>query len=88
MDRAHVTLLALFDVSVAFDTVDQNILIHHLLVSFGISGKMPIGFALFWMGAMVCMSCTVFGFTRSHWVATPFAAGFFSQPIAVHFVHC
>src|ERR1043165_9093929 len=66
MDGAQVTLLALFDVSAAFDTVDHDILINRLLVSFGISGK-----PLDWLHSFLNgrMSCAVFG---SQWVATPF----------------
>jgi hypothetical protein len=69
MDRAQVTLLALFDVSAAFYTVDHDILLHRLLVSFGISGKLLDWLSSFLNGRM---SCTVFGSTRSHWVASPF----------------
>src|SRR6218665_1788061 len=43
-----LTLLALFDVSPAFDTVDQQILIKRLSVSFGLSG-LPLD----WLGAKV-----------------------------------
>lgn len=41
MDRAQVTLLALLDVGgLAIDSVYRDTLIHRLLVSFSISGKL------------------------------------------------
>lgn len=39
-DTAQITFLALLDDSKAFDTVNYDILIRHLLVSFKISGKL------------------------------------------------
>ena len=38
MDRGHVTLLCLLDLSAAFDTVDIDLLVHRLKTSFGLQG--------------------------------------------------
>ena len=45
MDRGQITLLGMFDLSAAFDTVDHAILLKRLDVSFGIRGNALIWFA-------------------------------------------
>ena len=39
LDRGEVTLLALLDVSAAFDSVNHEILVKRLRISFGITGR-------------------------------------------------
>ena len=70
MDRGHVTLLALFDVSSAFDSVDHSsILIQRLTTSFGLVGQ-----PLAWLKSFLSdrSSCVVIGLSRSSWVPAPF----------------
>ena len=47
-DRGEVSLLALLDVSAAFDTVDHSILLDRLSISYGISGA-----AFDWMQSFI-----------------------------------
>src|SRR6218665_2094117 len=69
MDRGHVTLLALFDVSSAFDSVDHTILIQRLTTSFGLVDQ-----PLAWLKSFQSdrSSCVVVGPSRSSWVPAPF----------------
>ena len=69
IDRSQLTLLALFDVSAAFDTVDHEILLKRLKISFGVSGTF-----LCWLESFLHERslCVVRGSTRSPWVSAPY----------------
>src|SRR6218665_3602877 len=69
MDRGHVTLLALFDVSSAFDSGDHSVLIQRITTSFGLVDQ-----PLAWLKSFLSdrSSCVVIGPSRSSWVPAPF----------------
>src|SRR6218665_3769127 len=69
VDSSQLTLLALFDVSAAFDTVDHEILLKRLEISFGLSGNF-----LSWVGSFLSERslCVVQGPSRSAWVPAPY----------------
>ena len=68
IDRSQLTLLALFDVSAAFDTVDHDILLERLHISFGLSGTM-----LLWLRSFLSERSfrVVHGSSRSQWAPPP-----------------
>ena len=55
-DAGHVTLLALLDLSAAFDTVDHDILLHWLNYSYGIGGAVLGWFRSFLSGRQQVIS--------------------------------
>ena len=61
--------MALFDVSAAFDTLDHEILLQRLSVSFGLSGNM-LGWLTSFLQDRSFM--VAHGFTKSPWVPAPF----------------
>src|SRR6218665_3652457 len=69
IDRSQLTLLALFDVSAAFDTVDHEILLERLQISFGVTCAF-----LCWLRSFLGERsfCVVHGSTRSPWVLAPY----------------
>jgi hypothetical protein len=68
IDKSQVTLLALYDVSAAFDSVDHDILLHRLSTSFGISAR-PLDWLTSFLSGRT--SSTIFHSTRSHWIPVP-----------------
>ena len=68
VDRGQVTLLALFDVSSAFDSVDHSILLQRLSTSFGLVDQ-----PLEWLRSFLTdrSNCVVLGSSRSLWVPAP-----------------
>src|SRR5678815_4118459 len=69
MDRSQVTLLALYDVSAAFDSVDHDLLLSRLSITFGIR-DLP----LLWITSYLSerSSSTIFHSSRSPWRPAPF----------------
>src|SRR6218665_3794713 len=69
VDHCQLTLLALFDVSAAFDTVDHESLLQRLHLSFGVSGTL-----LSWLTSFLSerSKCVVHGLSRSSWVPGPY----------------
>jgi len=70
MDRDQVTLLALFDVSSAFDSVDHSILLQRLATSFGLVDQ-PLACLKSFLSD--CTNCVVLGQPRFSWVPAPFS---------------
>ena len=68
-DSSLLTLLSCFDVSSAFDTVDHDILLRRLQISFGISGL-----ALKWLTSYLTnrAQMVVLEHSRSDWTHVPF----------------
>src|SRR6218665_2832194 len=54
VDKGHVTLLALFDVSAAFDTVGHGILLERPETSFGVVGR-PLSWLRAFLTGVVCL---------------------------------
>src|SRR6218665_2798618 len=69
IDGGRVTLLALFDVSAAFDTVDHQILINRLSVSFGLTG-LPLDWITSFLAGR--STCVVVETSRSPRALAPF----------------
>src|SRR6218665_1502395 len=65
IDRSQLSLLALFDVSAAFDMVDHELLLQHLHLSFGIDGT-PFNWIKSYLTARTQM--VIPGNTRTPWV--------------------
>src|SRR6218665_3062689 len=61
MDAGQISLLALFDVSFAFDSVDHSILLQRLSISFGLTDK-----PLEWLSSFLSdrTNCAIFGSSR------------------------
>ena len=69
-DHGEITLVELFDLSAAFDTVDHDILLNCLRVAFGIQGT-----ALSWIETFVRGRTQRVSFTGSHSSSSPVTCG-------------
>src|SRR6218665_1656712 len=69
MDKTQLTLLALFDVSAAFDSVDHEILLRRLSITFGIN-ELPLAWITSYLSDR--SSSVLFHSSRSRWRPTPF----------------
>jgi len=69
IDRSELTLLALFDVSATFDTVDHDILLERLHATFGLIVFFLELLSSFLSGRTLSV---VHGPTRSRWVPAPY----------------
>src|SRR6218665_3421686 len=65
IDRSNLSLLALFDVSAAFDMVDHELLLQRLHLSFGIDGT-PLNWIKYYLADRSQM--VIMGNTRTSWV--------------------
>ena len=81
-DKGNISVLALFDFSSAFDTIDHSIHVHHLHTDFGFTDTV-----LQWFSSYLT--------DRTHYVSlyhhcsafTPVHSGFSSWPYAFHHVY-
>ena len=84
IDRQHVTLLVLLDLSAAFDTVDHRVLLRRLEVTYGITGTALQQFRSYLTGRTqrVYINQTYSDdFPLPHGVRT---SGFLSRPFIIH----
>lgn len=86
--RHKLTFWLLFDVSVAFDTVDQDIPIRRLLVSFGISAKLLEEIYSFCMGVHPALSLGPLDPIGCHSFWPADCRGLCSCSTAVHPIQC
>src|SRR6266536_2843196 len=70
VDRGNITLLGLLDMSAAFDTVDHQILLHRLEVSFGLRGSV-----LSWLRSFLSSRTQQIIVNGSSSVITPVTSG-------------
>ena len=69
IDQSHLSLLALFDVSYAFDMVDHEILLQRLELSCGLSGILLLWFKSYLTDRT---QMVVLGDSRTEWVGVKF----------------
>src|SRR6218665_501779 len=67
--RPQLTLLALFDVSAAFDSVENDILLRRLSITFGIN-ELPLAWITSYLSER--SASVLFHSSRSRWRPTPF----------------